>query len=362
MPLKYHTNSDMMVQRIKRWIVDCKKHELCQDTLPFLPTRVIDVRGLDSQSRPFLHISTPGQKARYVTLSYCWGGPQNTVTTKSSMVDKIKGFELESLPKTIQDALEVTRKLGFQYLWVDALCIIQDDPKDQAIEINLMGDIYRDSSLTISVVGFENVESGFLGIRKETHAAVPIMIDGREGKVAIAEHELAEWAGGPLETRAWAFQEFLLSPRILLYGRNGEVWRQCQSKPARPVVEVPEKEFRTTAQFPLLKREFHSLTKPLQGVHDSQWWTWKKLVEQFSRREITKPEDRLPALAGIASELSIFWDDEYLAGTWKKCLQKCLVWSRAPRCAPYFSPSTTAPSWSWHMSMRKWISGTSIIR
>jgi hypothetical protein len=125
-----------------------EEHESCESqTVPFLPTRVIDVGQSD---HPRLCISNRNQQACYVALSYCWGGQQEVLLTVDTLDAKIRGLCLENLPQTIRDAIEVTKKLGFRYLWVDALCILQDDQKDKRLEIEAMGNIYRNATLTVA--------------------------------------------------------------------------------------------------------------------------------------------------------------------------------------------------------------------
>ena len=92
---------------------------------PSLPTRVLYVR----TSNPGLYISKD-DFAEYVALSYCWDGPQKSTTIASSEAN-IKCILMQSLPQTLQDAVIVTRSLGYDYLWANAFCIIQDDIRDK---------------------------------------------------------------------------------------------------------------------------------------------------------------------------------------------------------------------------------------
>ncbi|KAH8586049.1 heterokaryon incompatibility, partial [Bisporella sp. PMI_857] len=89
-------------------------------------------------------------KGDYITLSYCWGGPKNICLRKDNLEELESGIEIHFLPQTFQDAIEVTRKLDIRFLWIDALCILQDDSDDKLKEIWNMGEIYRDSFVTIA--------------------------------------------------------------------------------------------------------------------------------------------------------------------------------------------------------------------
>jgi hypothetical protein len=140
--------SQEIFQRLKSCIenhVNCPKpDESC------LPTRTIDVHPEGGDDRVCIHITRTEDRFKYVALSYSWGGTQKVTTTKATLIDRQHGIRLYNLPPTIQDAIQVTRDLGFRYLWIDALCIIQDDYEDKNIEINRMGSIYKNATITIA--------------------------------------------------------------------------------------------------------------------------------------------------------------------------------------------------------------------
>jgi hypothetical protein len=132
--------------------------------MPPLPTRVIDI--LDP-AEPRLRESS-GQQAEYLTLSYCWGQGKWLLNTRrcgryEEFCKRIPSDE--SMPKTSGEALKVTRALGYRFLWIDALCIIQDDANDVQREMARMGDIYRLSTLTISAGNEPNTDSGLFAQR-----------------------------------------------------------------------------------------------------------------------------------------------------------------------------------------------------
>jgi len=115
-----------------------------------LPFRVIDVgEGEDYSSHPFLRISNSRSVGVYTTLSWCWGSTKPLTTTKGTLKARTEKMPMNSLPKTFQDAVVITRSLGIQYLWIDALCIIQDCEEDWKIQSSEMARIYKNSFLTI---------------------------------------------------------------------------------------------------------------------------------------------------------------------------------------------------------------------
>lgn len=127
-----------------------------------MPTRVIAV---GTPGDMYVHLEEPsaGKTESYVALSYCWGGGQEEImTTKANRPEKLREIALGSLPQTIQDAITVTRELRYKYIWVDAICIVQDDEEDCAREVSAMSLVYSGASLTISAAKANNSKQGFL--------------------------------------------------------------------------------------------------------------------------------------------------------------------------------------------------------
>lgn len=126
------------IKVMKMFIDDCTHHhgQTCSlDSSTPLPTRVLDVGDPNTRTAPFLFQSR-GAFGSYLALSYCWGGVSRHQTTKANFRQRTKHIEYDTLPRTIKDAIKVTRALGFQYIWIDSLCVIQGEyspgePSDQ---------------------------------------------------------------------------------------------------------------------------------------------------------------------------------------------------------------------------------------
>jgi Heterokaryon incompatibility protein (HET) len=116
------------------------------------------------------------EKGQYVTLSHCWGQQKFLTTTKETLPLRTKGIEWDSMPRTFQDAATITRRLGFQYLWIDALCIIQDSEIDWETESAKMGSIYQDSVLTIAASDARDGRGGCFSEIAEHEVPVSHMI------------------------------------------------------------------------------------------------------------------------------------------------------------------------------------------
>jgi len=153
------------IQEARRRLKECQdSHELCgQAGLPPLPRRVIDVGNSDNSQTVNIHFSLPDERGSYTALSYCWGKVSQMTSTVKSIGNLENGVPLSHMSKTVQDAVEITRALGIRYLWVDALCIIQDSPGDIAHEIGSMGNIYKNATLTIVAAHSEGAHLGFIG-------------------------------------------------------------------------------------------------------------------------------------------------------------------------------------------------------
>jgi hypothetical protein len=160
----------------------------------------------------------------------CWGGPQKVSLTRDRLRSGALVLAENEMPPTIRDAIHVTEKLGLHLLWVDALCIVQDDPQDKALEISAMADIYASGTITIMASRSSSVDQGFLYRRfpfgtTASDQGIKLACRTRAGKqgsvIAVPDFWGAE---EPLDTRGWAFQEYLLSPRILSYGQLHTMW------------------------------------------------------------------------------------------------------------------------------------------
>ena len=161
--------SEKALDQVKSWLSQCEHEhgEACAPRESRLPTRVIDVS--DANRLRLLH-TAQDSIGKYVALSYCWGKAQPFQTTTLSKSDMTEGFALSDLPQTLQDAVIVTRALGIGHLWVDCICIVQDDANDRAHEIAHMTQTYKHATLTISASKADAASNGFLkdGANPET--------------------------------------------------------------------------------------------------------------------------------------------------------------------------------------------------
>ncbi|KAH8812496.1 heterokaryon incompatibility protein-domain-containing protein [Xylogone sp. PMI_703] len=336
--------------QIRTWLQECQKYHQCSSdkSVSQLPTRVIDISG----AQPRLHTSVKGERSHYAALSYCWGGPQKVLTTIANLKSNMQGIPLDALPKTLQDAIHITKILGFQFLWIDALCIIQDSPEDKAIEINKMGSIYRDATVTIFATSASKVDEGFLQHRSpDDGVLLPFYVsEYKQGTVTLILKDDAYTPEEPLDTRGWVLQETLLSRRRLVFGTKELLWR-CKKGNYRTVTASPRSYAMLMDGLPsdIFFTQGYDLETQKQA-DESYAKSWSVIVENFTARGITDKEDRLPAIGGVASELQKLWKDDYVVGTWRRTLPVHLAWHRLKShpSAPLPRPlKYRAPSWSW---------------
>ncbi len=347
----FDPTSDIVFDTARGWIETCQRsHRQCQVTdrtgLSLLPTRVLDVGTSDAPTLR-LHVSSSGEMAvrgEYACLSYCWGGDQ--FKTLLDTVEELKvHIPIDQLSLTVADAVEVTRRLALRYLWVDALCIVQDSYEDKAREIARMGAIYKNSTVTIAAATARAASEGFLRRPPPTLRAAAVRIRLPNGQIGIVRLTLSYFyeAGQarlgrdhPLDSRGWCLQEYLLSPRLLIFSMFN-VERACQIDEGvagdGPLGrgQIFRANFRLpTAIFggETIREQLRRLRR--RDVHPSfpreRVRLWQQIVNDFSCRELTDLRDRLPALAGIAGELQKAWGDEYMFGVWRRLLPWTLAW------------------------------------
>jgi hypothetical protein len=321
----------------------------------------------------------------YLSLSHCWGKAQ-IIRLLSENLDKFKqGIDLNSLPRTFRDAIHFGRRLcskyrPVRYIWIDSLCIIQDDQNDWLSESAQMFQTYRNSYCNLSATAGTDSEKGLYFDRDPSllwEDEINLNTEGVPGQ--HPEHipriqrckilDLAFWErsvdDAPVNKRAWVLQERLMSPRVLHFCQDQIAWECCRSVAAEcftdgvPSFElkggqvlygarlkglVPDKDVRLAPEIPVYR-------------------AWGSIVERYSKLGLTKPEDKLIALSGIAKMMSRQIREPYVAGMWNKYLAGQLLWrvdpvfengrfsylSKRPKDQENVSshPYDRAPTFSW---------------
>ncbi|KAH8901357.1 HET-domain-containing protein [Thozetella sp. PMI_491] len=302
-----------------------------------LPTRVIDV-GKAGQGDPRLYTpSDESAREKYVALSYCWGLANKFVLTSANLQQFQQGFSVDYLPRTLRDAVELTRDLGLRYLWIDALCILQgtDDKacKDWVVEFPRMGEYYGNAYFTIAAAGAQDADGGLFAPQIENGRILP---SAGGGHFALTPYEpRPSLADQPINSRGWTLQERLLSPRILVCSFLGIAW-QCGEALMGSVVDS------SMTGGPEVAEQYRLPPAPARP-------DWMKIVEDYTARRLSNPTDKFPAIASLAARYQTVTvqGDHYLAGLWESDLMKHLLWKPVSGVKITRPASYPAPSWSW---------------
>lgn len=374
---------------IQRWISECTtSHEACRSaTHTRLPARLIDI-GDGNDQAPRLVITSAihegdRSKLKYTALSYCWGSKTELDrapylrTTHVTLEEYMHTIPLEKLPKTILDAMTLTRRLGIRYLWADSLCILQPEEvgdakatKDWEKQSSEMADVYGGAWLTIAASWGKSMHDGiFISRQAEPSSGCTISLASlqdpeQSGLISLAPSDVSTFVDSieqPLYSRSWALQERVLSTRILICNRDQLVW-ECQS------TCITESGFRMRSIGAM--RLDHEFLVKAKAEPAAVYDTWRCLVSDYCLKSISNPSDKLPAIAGVARRLHELNNDKYIAGLWRGSILDDLLWAHKPAeiyadqghswsyreyrvknklepCARGKPQTYIAPSWSW---------------
>ncbi|KAK7960537.1 hypothetical protein PG996_011182 [Apiospora saccharicola] len=359
-PINLAPASPTSMKLISQWIKKCDIEHMCGigDPPSSMPTMLLDVSNADKVKL----IEVPAtMRDRYITLSYCWGAARQTVMlNEESKAALVAGISPQEFDRTIRDSITVVRELGYRFLWVDALCIPQDDETPKARELSIMNDIYRNATFTIVASVANDVRDGFLDRRRPTIDGATPLPDGQSPYVFKTATPVVLLPHSPDElelwyTRAWTLQELLFSGRRLQFRARQTTWVcNCAQtmtqewdgwigdKTGGYYDPHDDKGDFYNSIMALLRR--HHGSPPPAPTTLADWYT---LVEQFSSRRLTYATDRLPAISGIAKEFASLLGDEYVCGLWKSDLAYGLLWSAMPNKLLQSVGTKSMPSWSW---------------
>lgn len=355
------------MQTYKDRLEDCAQNHSCGKMVSEkLPSRLLDVGHSDHRIRlitsandqKIKDLRRSGGSVRYAALSYCWGTYPSFTATPASYEDRCEGFSIEEIPPTLQDAVQATKDLGFSYLWIDALCILQGDSKqarqDWERESATMNSVYGNAYFTIVAGSARDSGGGLFEPRARFH--LPYIQDGNEqdqNERVTAEVSMlmpdVEFKDLPINARGWSHQEWLLSSRLLVF-RSSSPFFYCTSESERAQLSM-----RPSLGNPI----GHGILRyrlPLEE-ESAQPGHWFTILMGYTCRNLTNPRDKLPAVAGVARQWDVLTKGdggEYLAGLWGKYLLPGLLWRREWDYFLLVCPNVDicthrerAPSWSW---------------
>lgn len=355
-----NTWSARSLAQVKNWIASYQQyhgsqaHQCPPSTGTVRPTRLLDVGTDDEAQVVYLRdtgsLPDHGSNIVYIVLSHCWGGTLSKKLVHESLNDFRQGIRLADLPKTFRDAIQVTRKLGVNYLWIDGLCIIQDSRSDWLAESSVMGEIYANSYVNLAAAASADSHEGLFQSRNPV-TVVPCHVSASGPHQPPGEYicyspgQFSHYVDhGPLNARAWTKQERALAPRTLHFARDQLYW-QCSSI-------IASQCFPRGSPTGLAKYNIRAwkgiLTEVTDPVELDYSWFW--IVLDYCRGNLTYPGDKLVALSGFAKQwgqLRGFPSSSYLAGLWLDQLPHSLCWYTEHRGCSTRPAQYRAPTWSW---------------
>ncbi|TXB99764.1 hypothetical protein FocTR4_00014539 [Fusarium oxysporum f. sp. cubense] len=349
----------LIEESINPWIEACTrsgKHNSCprcpsDDSESYsMPTRLIDVGSVAQSTARLVEtkdLSEENKKRPYVILSYCWGsGNDPARTTSRNLRGRHNTIECGTLPKSIQDAIRIIRLMKIQYLWVDAVCIIQyvktlnaqqeDDVAmaDWERESMRMASYYSNSVCCIAASNAKDSSEGILIERRAARYGFKKWYNPAN-KFLPSPFAFRRRFPSSLFERGWCLQEWILSPRILHWTANGLIW-ECSNGTNDCVLELGLSEDETQYICQILRSE----------KEEALGEGWPALVEHYTQRHLSFLSDRLAAVEGIAGELSKLHGVDYFAGIFEsRCLEQLFWRSEDPQ--RLLDTTDRFPTWSW---------------
>lgn len=334
------------------------------------PRRLLDIGHENSQAvhlREMADDDGVATNPRYVALSHCWGrDPFLQTSAANAERHRSPGIDADALPRTFREAIDFTRKLGLRYIWIDSLCIIQDDTKDWQQESSRMAEIYQGAYLVLSASQASSAHDGLYSDTASSPLYEPHIVTLEAGQVAFRrayahmpspiQNQLQQTPDLPTLTRGWIYQERLLAARVLHFGPHELHW-EC----------MVDSKCQCSSDLGSSDDSNKPLSQPISAKHTlgcDHWKSldahslntaWHNLVEIYTSLSLTYPKDIFPALSGVAKTFQSVKQSRYHAGLWESSLIRDLLWhSNPPPTKPdstlqhwHQRPSWRAPSWSW---------------
>ncbi|KAF5532526.1 hypothetical protein FMEXI_12326 [Fusarium mexicanum] len=289
--------------RISHWISNCEQLHRYECAMPknlpfaeaFPGLRIL--RLIDVEDDCLVEIT---RLDKYIALSYVWGGVANFRLTKANRTALLRpgslGRVVKMLPNTIKDAITLTRRLGCRFLWIDALCLLQNDTEDLKLGVNVMDLIYERAWLTVVAACGHDANARLPGVQEGTrhgsYNTVEIVPGVEMGIVtgldALLQHSV-------YNSRAWTFQEQVLSRRVLYFVDNKVFYRCRAAEHAEHFLDDLTQTFVNTSAVSRLP----SAVLMMHPIFD--FWV---MLCYYTKRVLTNQNDASRAMAGITRRLS----------------------------------------------------------
>lgn len=332
------------VELIKLWLSRCeKKHSLCyqRNKASYPPGLIL----IDAEKMCLFPVA-PGDLPRYIALSYVWGYIAQPTLTKALFEMWLRDGQLRDVevPQTIRDAIQLVQMIGYRYIWVDALCIVQDDSASRHGQISQMHEIYRHADMTIVAADGDNCSEGLPGVTpakdrvyKHCRYELPGLSFMRIPSSTRHAVELSPW-----RTRGWTFKEELCSrrtlvllPEVMFFSCASAVWREDLQLEAEDALSRSEEGLISLAS--MLHQRSADDAGDLSVL-------FRDLVKKYMQRTLSRTDDMENAFAGVSVILQPLIGPAYHGIpelTFPEVIQGCWFWDSSLQRRAGF------PSWSW---------------
>lgn len=341
---------------------DCMTNHRCDDirtqSQSWYPVRLLDFAPKEPYGCRLIETNDVDIREPYMTLSHCWGKRETLRLTTDNHDEMAVGIDPASMPIMYQEARQVVLEFGMRYLWIDSLCIIQqgDNGADWLRQVTQMSDVYANSYCNISALqALDSHQTMFSTNKPPDWASQIINLNGTQMLVSSDYYWMSEVScpNQGLNTRAWVYQERLVSPRVLHFGASQVMW-ECREKDASQC--HPEALPRQLTEYRDNGLRFKELiptkgTSPNNDVVEG-YARWEQIVQDYSGCNITFPRDRLPAISAVARQMQRALDDQYIAGLWRKNMPHGLLWKSTVHGLEETKSEYHSPSWSWASASR----------
>ena len=352
------------LETLRRWSTYCARHERCSNKVFPTPQglRVINVKHRRLIDAP--------EHCEYIALSYVWGGapmpklPQSTreacfcwdthspqveierSSNQHPVICSCRSIQLpKNYPRTIENSIDLVLALGYSYLWVDSICLSQEDLNNHITLTVGMNTIYEGAYLTIIAAAGEDAGAGLPGATpnsRDTRQHFEV-VDGMRLAVAMPTltQQIAEsrWA-----SRAWTYQEGIMCQRYLIF-TNQQVYWECRQAAFCEAIEEPIEDYPDMTELPSFGRVLGSSFME----RDEFRKVYCRLVSDYSTRDLTYESDGLRAVSGLLRRLEISFGVGFVYGIPKDMMPEFLLWNHRPELntPQVVRRRASIPSWTW---------------
>lgn len=340
--------SQINFKSVRSWIDDCIQNH-GSDPNPsedqILPRDELGILLIDIEHMRLVRART---SFSYVALSYVWGETKKLLTTKANLQALEQEGSIadhrEVLPRVINDTIDLARELGQRYLWVDGLCIVQDDNAFKREHIPRMGQIFGQALFTIIALAGSHSDTGLPGVipgsrtsPQKVMSLGPLQLVTGLPSLFHAK-EMSKW-----NTRAWTLQEEVFSHRALYVSKHQVYWNCHQCYRAEDFVNFHWRDISTSQMVP--------------DDATDRFIVYQSVVRRYSPRELTYHSDSLNAILGILTDQARRFSWKFASALPETTFPRALLWSpvmslleRRPT-ASYIDDirptASVSPSWCW---------------